>query len=106
MSTTPTPFGRLVTAMVTPFAADGSVDLALAGRLRAQTLNLRVWRDRRVWRVGRAVSADAAGLHVHAARALEAKRATVPHDGRDCRVRAVQQFHKCVAGAARGPRRR
>ena len=33
MSTTPTPFGRLVTAMVTPFAADGSVDLALAGRL-------------------------------------------------------------------------
>jgi len=29
----PTPFGRLLTAMVTPFAADGSVDLALAGRL-------------------------------------------------------------------------
>ncbi|TGG78890.1 MAG: 4-hydroxy-tetrahydrodipicolinate synthase [Aphanocapsa feldmannii 288cV] len=33
MSITPTPFGRLVTAMVTPFAADGSVDLELAGRL-------------------------------------------------------------------------
>ena len=29
----PTPFGRLLTAMVTPFAADGSVDLTLAGRL-------------------------------------------------------------------------
>ena len=29
----PTPFGRLVTAMVTPFDADGGVDLALAGRL-------------------------------------------------------------------------
>lgn len=28
-----TPFGRLLTAMVTPFAADGSVDLTLAGRL-------------------------------------------------------------------------
>ena len=27
------PFGRVVTAMVTPFAADGSVDLALAARL-------------------------------------------------------------------------
>jgi 4-hydroxy-tetrahydrodipicolinate synthase len=27
------PFGRVVTAMVTPFASDGSVDLALAGRL-------------------------------------------------------------------------
>ncbi|CAK6701967.1 4-hydroxy-tetrahydrodipicolinate synthase [Synechococcus sp. CCY9201] len=27
------PFGRVVTAMVTPFAADGSVDLELAGRL-------------------------------------------------------------------------
>ncbi|MEB3199782.1 MAG: 4-hydroxy-tetrahydrodipicolinate synthase [Synechococcaceae cyanobacterium] len=27
------PFGRLLTAMVTPFAADGSVDLALAARL-------------------------------------------------------------------------
>lgn len=30
---TPTPFGRVLTAMVTPFAADGSVDLELAGRL-------------------------------------------------------------------------
>ena len=29
----PTPFGRLVTAMVTPFDAEGGVDLALAGRL-------------------------------------------------------------------------
>ncbi len=29
----PTPFGRLVTAMVTPFDIDGNVDLALAGRL-------------------------------------------------------------------------
>lgn len=29
----PVPFGRVVTAMVTPFAADGSVDLALAARL-------------------------------------------------------------------------
>ena len=29
----PVPFGRVVTAMVTPFAADGSLDLALAGRL-------------------------------------------------------------------------
>ena len=27
------PFGRVVTAMITPFAADGSVDLDLAGRL-------------------------------------------------------------------------
>lgn len=27
------PFGRLITAMVTPFAADGSLDLAAAGRL-------------------------------------------------------------------------
>ena len=27
------PFGRVVTAMVTPFAADGSVDLPLAARL-------------------------------------------------------------------------
>ena len=29
----PTPFGRLLTAMVTPFDQDGNVDLALAGRL-------------------------------------------------------------------------
>ena len=29
----PTPFGRLLTAMVTPFDGDGRVDLALAGRL-------------------------------------------------------------------------
>jgi 4-hydroxy-tetrahydrodipicolinate synthase len=29
----PTPFGRLLTAMVTPFDPDGQVDLALAGRL-------------------------------------------------------------------------
>ncbi len=29
----PTPFGRLLTAMVTPFDKDGKVDLALAGRL-------------------------------------------------------------------------
>ena len=29
----PTPFGRVVTAMVTPFRSDGAVDLALAGRL-------------------------------------------------------------------------
>ena len=29
----PTPFGRLLTAMVTPFDAEGAVDLALAGRL-------------------------------------------------------------------------
>ena len=29
----PTPFGRLLTAMVTPFDAEGNVDLALAGRL-------------------------------------------------------------------------
>ncbi len=29
----PTPFGRLLTAMVTPFDAEGRVDLALAGRL-------------------------------------------------------------------------
>ncbi len=36
MSPTPgavAPFGRVVTAMVTPFGADGSVDLELAGRL-------------------------------------------------------------------------
>ena len=29
----PTPFGRLITAMVTPFDGQGAVDLALAGRL-------------------------------------------------------------------------
>ena len=29
----PTPFGRVVTAMVTPFDAAGAVDLPLAGRL-------------------------------------------------------------------------
>ena len=29
----PTPFGRLLTAMVTPFDEEGRVDLALAGRL-------------------------------------------------------------------------
>jgi len=29
----PAPFGRVITAMVTPFAADGSVDLELAARL-------------------------------------------------------------------------
>ena len=29
----PVPFGRVVTAMVTPFAADGSVELDLAARL-------------------------------------------------------------------------
>ena len=31
----PVPFGRVLTAMVTPFAADGSVDLDLAARLAA-----------------------------------------------------------------------
>ena len=29
----PAPFGRLLTAMVTPFDSDGRVDLTLAGRL-------------------------------------------------------------------------
>ena len=29
----PTPFGRLLTAMVTPFDGEGNVDLSLAGRL-------------------------------------------------------------------------
>ena len=29
----PTPFGRLLTAMVTPFDGEGNVDFALAGRL-------------------------------------------------------------------------
>ena len=29
----PTPFGRVVTAMVTPFDASGAVDLTLAGQL-------------------------------------------------------------------------
>ena len=29
----PAPFGRLLTAMVTPFNDDGKVDFALAGRL-------------------------------------------------------------------------
>ena len=29
----PTPFGRLLTAMVTPFDDAGNVDLALAGKL-------------------------------------------------------------------------
>ena len=29
----PTPFGRVVTAMVTPFDASGAVDLTVAGRL-------------------------------------------------------------------------
>ena len=35
----PTPFGRLVTAMVTPFDAEGGVDLALAGRLARHLVN-------------------------------------------------------------------
>ena len=29
----PTPFGRVVTAMVTPFDASGAVDLSVAGKL-------------------------------------------------------------------------
>ena len=29
----PAPFGRLLTAMITPFDANGAVDLELAGRL-------------------------------------------------------------------------
>jgi 4-hydroxy-tetrahydrodipicolinate synthase len=33
IGTSAAPFGRVVTAMVTPFAADGSLDLELAGRL-------------------------------------------------------------------------
>ena len=36
---TPAPFGRLVTAMVTPFAADGAVDLELAARLADHLVN-------------------------------------------------------------------
>ena len=32
----PTPFGRVVTAMVTPFDASGAVDLPLAGQLARQ----------------------------------------------------------------------
>ncbi len=35
----PTPFGRLLTAMVTPFGGDGRVDLALAGRLARHLVN-------------------------------------------------------------------
>ena len=33
LAASPVPFGRVLTAMVTPFAADGSVDLELAARL-------------------------------------------------------------------------
>ncbi|MCP9850252.1 4-hydroxy-tetrahydrodipicolinate synthase [Cyanobium sp. Morenito 9A2] len=33
LAATPVPFGRVLTALVTPFAADGSVDLELAARL-------------------------------------------------------------------------
>ncbi|MGB7563530.1 MAG: 4-hydroxy-tetrahydrodipicolinate synthase [Prochlorococcaceae cyanobacterium] len=33
LASSPIPFGRVLTAMVTPFAADGSVDLELAARL-------------------------------------------------------------------------
>ena len=35
----PVPFGRVITAMVTPFAADGSVDLELAARLAAHLVD-------------------------------------------------------------------
>ena len=35
----PTPFGRLLTAMVTPFDREGTVDLALAGRLARYLVN-------------------------------------------------------------------
>ena len=35
----PTPFGRLLTAMVTPFDTEGQVDLALAGRLARHLVN-------------------------------------------------------------------
>ena len=33
------PFGRVLTAMVTPFAADGSVDLGLAAQLAEHLIN-------------------------------------------------------------------
>jgi 4-hydroxy-tetrahydrodipicolinate synthase len=33
------PFGRLITAMVTPFAADGALDLAAAGRLATRLVD-------------------------------------------------------------------
>jgi 4-hydroxy-tetrahydrodipicolinate synthase len=36
---TPTPFGRLVTAMVTPFDEDGRLDLSLAARLAVHLVN-------------------------------------------------------------------
>ena len=35
----PAPFGRVVTAMVTPFGADGAVDLDLAGRLASHLVD-------------------------------------------------------------------
>ncbi len=35
----PAPFGRVITAMVTPFAADGSVDLELAARLASHLVD-------------------------------------------------------------------
>jgi 4-hydroxy-tetrahydrodipicolinate synthase len=35
----PVPFGRVITAMVTPFAADGSVDLELAARLASHLVD-------------------------------------------------------------------
>lgn len=40
MRTTSAPFGRVLTAMVTPFAADGSVDLAAAAELAADLVDL------------------------------------------------------------------
>lgn len=38
-SASPAPFGRVLTAMVTPFAADGSVDLQLAARLASHLVD-------------------------------------------------------------------
>ena len=40
MRTTSAPFGRVLTAMVTPFAGDGSVDLAAAAELAADLVDL------------------------------------------------------------------
>ena len=39
MTQDPRPFGRLLTAMVTPFTADGSLDLKGAARLAAHLVD-------------------------------------------------------------------
>ena len=77
-SPSPAPFGRVITAMVTPFAPDGSVDLDLAARLASHLV------DHVIGAVDDVESEpDLVGIFDHSSRSLQFGELTdQPREGR------------------------